>query len=306
MLRKHAFQFFVLSLSLERLHQRLGMPLPSALTPTGFGAFGNLGAGILSPPIAEGIAATRANPLQVFASPPPPTVMEIYLTDDEQRDCKRYLAFVDGSLREIDIFSVSPEIDRVKNGLAFCPREKARWQVGNITDRVLDEIKDQSFLHVKNPKIDFYEQPELFDSEIGKKFGKINNEITNAGTCFALEQYTATVFHLMRVMEHCLQQLGTKLKVSLDVKNESWAKIMDQVNKEIEKLPGGSKSVGVKATRAQKVRLKKMALAASRLDHVRIAWRNDVMHPKAKYDEKEATEVLVSVRAFLESIVKLV
>ena len=36
------------------------------------------------------------------------------------------------------------------------------------------------------------------------------------------------------------------------------------------------------------------------------AWRNDVMHPKAKYDEKEAQEVLASVRAFLDSIVKLV
>jgi hypothetical protein len=62
----------------------------------------------------------------------------------------------------------------------------------------------------------------------------------------------------------------------------------------------------IKATAAQKTRRQQMALAASRLDHVRIAWRNDVMHPKAKYDEKEAGEVLTNVRVFLESIVKLV
>ena len=51
----------------------------------------------------------------------------------------------------------------------------------------------------------------------------------------------------------------------------------------------------------QKARQQKMALAASRLDHVRLAWRNDVMHPKAKYDEKEANEVLMNVKGFLES-----
>ena len=47
-------------------------------------------------------------------------------------------------------------------------------------------------------------------------------------------------------------------------------------------------------------------MAAGRLDHVRIVWRNDVMHPKATYDESEAREVLNAVEAFLNSVVGLV
>jgi hypothetical protein len=43
MLAKHGFHFFMLAFSLQRLHQRLGIPLPSDLTP-GFGSLGLLAA----------------------------------------------------------------------------------------------------------------------------------------------------------------------------------------------------------------------------------------------------------------------
>jgi hypothetical protein len=297
MLRKHAFQFFVLSLSLERLHRRLDIPLPSDLTPAGFGSLGLLG----SPPQTGSAFGNALQTLSVGAITPPPSSVR-YLTDEERADCEMYLDFVYGSLQGVEIISLSPEIKRVKDDLSFSPREKVRWQIENITNRILDELKGQSFLHVRATKVEFYDQAELFGAIVGTKFGKINGEITNAGTCFALEQYTACVFHLMRVMEHCVQRFGTKLKVSIDVKNESWANIMDHVNRAIERMPGGPKATPpIKPTAAQKARQQKMALAASRLDHVRLAWRNDVMHPKAKYDEKEANEVLMNVKGFLES-----
>ena len=47
-------------------------------------------------------------------------------------------------------------------------------------------------------------------------------------------------------------------------------------------------------------------MAAGRLDHVRIVWRNDVMHPKATYDDAETLEVLTGVEAFFKSVVDLV
>jgi hypothetical protein len=101
-------------------------------------------------------------------------------------------------------------------------------------------------------------------------------------------------------MEYCVQRLGTKLRLKL-TQSLSWGQIMDRVNDAVKALPGGSK-----ATSAQKKRKQALALAAGRLDHVRIVWRNDVMHPKATYDEAEALEVLESVRAFMISFVALV
>ena len=75
---------------------------------------------------------------------------------------------------------------------------------------------------------------------------------------------------------------------------------MMHVNKQVEAMPGGTK-----ASHSQNVRKKRFALAAGRLDHVRIVWRKDVMHPKATYDEAEALEVLTAVEAFLKSVVDL-
>jgi hypothetical protein len=305
MLRKYAFQFFILSLSLERLHKRLDIPLPSAFTPTGFGSLGGLA--LLGDPPQGGIGGNNALATLASTGGTPVPKSGNYLTEEERVECAMYLDFVAGSLKGIDVDSISPEIIRVKNVLPYSPRDKVRWQIENITDRIIDELEDQSFLHVKTTRVDFYEKSELFGPKVSKKFGTVNGEITNAGTCFSLEQYTACVFHLMRVMEHCVQRFGIKLKVEIDVKNESWSVIMDHVNREIERMPGGPKATsGAKATLAQKAKRQKMALAASRLDHVRIAWRNDVMHPKAKYDENEAKEVIASVQAFLENIVNLV
>jgi hypothetical protein len=76
---------------------------------------------------------------------------------------------------------------------------------------------------------------------------------------------------------------------------------MLHVHKRVELL-----SRGAGATKAQDNRRECFAVALARLDNVRLAWRNDVMRPKAAYDEKEAFNVLVSVKAFLESIVELV
>jgi hypothetical protein len=170
-----------------------------------------------------------------------------------------------------------------------------------VTARIVDELERQLFLHVTVDKAQYYDQLELFGSEVGRKFPKAAEDIFNSGSCFALGQHTACVFHLMRVMEHCVQRFGRKLKVTINVSSETWHQILVHVHNQVNSLPGGAK-----ASKAQNTRKKKFALAASRLDHVRIVWRNDVMHPKETYDEQEALEVLTGVRAFLESILTLV
>ena len=76
----------------------------------------------------------------------------------------------------------------------------------------------------------------------------------------------------MRVMEIGVQSFGKKLKVSIDVQSETWNQIMLHVSKQIEKLPS--------ATQMDKKKKAKLAEAAAHLQSVRLAWRNEVMHPK--------------------------
>jgi hypothetical protein len=147
----------------------------------------------------------------------------------------------------------------------------------------------------------YYKSPQIFGPQVNKKIPKTAEDIANAGTCYALGQNTACVFHLMRAMEYCVQRFGAKLKVKIVPSRSSWHEIMEHVNNAIKTLPGGQKS-----SSAQRSRKRALSMAAGRLDHVRIVWRNDVMHPKATYDEAEALEVLEGVKAFMISFVDLI
>lgn len=226
------------------------------------------------------------------------------LTNEESSKIIRTLGWVDSACRGIGLINITKDIDRAKRdtkGL-FPDRQKIRFHIEHITERVVDDLAEQLFLHLPSDKAKHYRKADLFGEEIGAKFPKAREDLTNAGTAYALGLNTACVFHLMRVLEHCVQRFGRRLKITdIDVKRETWHQIMLHVHKKVEALPGGTK-----ATVAQSNRKQSFAVAASRLDHVRIAWRNDVMHPKATYDEKEAFDVLSSVGVFLESIIKLV
>jgi len=292
MLAQYAWEFFILSRLLEKLHAELGVPLPKALEqPTGsvnaLRALQGLG--------SLGLAAQYTPPL---TAPLPDT-----LTEDQRQRIPSLLELLKGCCKQIDVVGIGNEIDRAIKyvNAAYATRERAQFHIEHITDRIIDEVREQSFLHVKKDRKHYYMNPSLFGEDIDRKFSKVAEDIGNAGNCFALRQYTASVFHIMRVMEYCVQRFGKKLHIPIDVKNETWYQIMDQVNSSVKRLPGGKN-----ATASQNKRKERYAMAAGRLDHVRIVWRNPVMHPKDTYDENQALEVLDGVGKYLESIVKLV
>jgi hypothetical protein len=97
----------------------------------------------------------------------------------------------------------------------------------------------------------------------------------------------------MRIMEFSVQKLGDKLGVDL-AEEKNWQVILDQVNKAIKNLD-------------QKVeKTKTLALVSANLYNVKLAWRNEVMHPKATYTKEESKRVLDSVKSFVEELVNVV
>ena len=102
----------------------------------------------------------------------------------------------------------------------------------------------------------------------------------------------------MRVAECGVQTLGKKLKVNFDVERESWYQIIQHVDKAVNALPG--------ATEAQRKRKQRYASAAAHLNSVRIATRNDVMHPRAAHTEEEAEELFSATRALMQQLATLV
>ena len=96
----------------------------------------------------------------------------------------------------------------------------------------------------------------------------------------------------MRVMETGVQILGNRLGVKLTA-DKNWQNILDEANKAIKGL--NQKDAITKA----------YAGISSNLYNVKLAWRNEVMHPKQTYTPDEAKNVFHAVRNFTQDLAAL-
>lgn len=165
---------------------------------------------------------------------------------------------------------------------------------------MFDALDGIMFLHIPSGNIKYYNEKQLFGIEVEHKFPQeVLDDIQEAGKCFALNRYTACIFHLMRVMESAVQHLGRKIKVKLKKKiiDETWHNILKAVNIAIGALP--------EATQKQKDKKDRYELTYIHLNGVRIVWRNKTMHPKVTYTEEEARAIWGAVEIFLKDLVKI-
>jgi len=158
---------------------------------------------------------------------------------------------------------------------------------------IQSEMSTHLFLYVDDAP--YYEDQQLFGQEVCDKFPEMIYDIQEAGKCFALNRYTACVFHLMRVMELAVQRFGKKLEIKL-VDEKVWQNILDEVNKAIQNL---------KKTPEQKAKQVAYAEIAAHLFNVKVAWRNPVMHPKGQYDGEESRDIFNHVKAFVRHLEKI-
>jgi hypothetical protein len=152
------------------------------------------------------------------------------------------------------------------------------------------EASTRNFLVIPALMVRLYEPDEpLFGADVEAKFANMSEDIAEAGKCLSLERPTAAVFHLMRVMELAVRRLGDELSVPL-VDEKNWQVILDGVNKAIKSLDH------------KEQRTKDFASAASHLYAVKVAWRNEVMHPKQTYTQEQASAIFESAKVFVSEL----
>ena len=144
-----------------------------------------------------------------------------------------------------------------------------------------------------------YDQQEPpFGAAVADAFPDADFDVAAAARCPALDEWTACVFHSMRVLEHGLRHVAGVLNVPMaaTIEYENWGNIIDQIEKairSIEQQPRGAE----KSARSQFY-----SEAASQFRYFKNAWRNHVSHARAKYDEREAREVWTHVRQFMQQL----
>jgi hypothetical protein len=163
---------------------------------------------------------------------------------------------------------------------------------GQLENTIKWEMEDKLFMFVPPGRASFYDQGELFGREVNSKFPAIQFDVVEAGNCYASGRSTACVFHLMRIMETGVQQFGTKLGVVLATE-KNWHNILEEINKAIKVLPKSPATV-------------EMSQASANLYAVKLAWRNEVMHPKDTYTMEEADNLIRQVKIFMQQLEKII
>jgi cell fate (sporulation/competence/biofilm development) regulator YlbF (YheA/YmcA/DUF963 family) len=154
------------------------------------------------------------------------------------------------------------------------------------------------FLHIESQRRETYEQKEpLFGKPVADSFNAANRDIAAAGRCLALDEPTACVFHLMRVLEHGLRALAEKVGLDNDaMAHENWQNVIDQIEKKIRALDSLTKGP------AKVDRLKNYSAAAVQFRYFKDAWRNHVSHARESYDPREAESVFIHVKEFMQHL----
>lgn len=148
----------------------------------------------------------------------------------------------------------------------------------------------------------------LFGAKVGANFPSTALDIREAGKCFALERYTACVFHCMRVLEKGLHALvhdlnnrfNAGIKFSRTVEAANWGNILDEIHYTLTKQNRLQKL----SPQPTKVDMQFYSSAAKEIEYFKEAWRDDVSHSRGSYDRADAGRVMQHVKAFMQHLAK--
>jgi len=163
--------------------------------------------------------------------------------------------------------------------------------------RLADELSARACLMIEPHEAKLFTDPHPFGPEVAAAFPSTTIDIEEAGKCLALDRGTATVFHLMRVVEMGLRVLGKSLNdPALDPKrNPSWEAILKKAEDELRKPL---------AQRSPEWRQNEVfnSSAVASLRAIKDAWRNPTMHVEIHYSETQAGDVWHSAKGFMRHL----
>jgi hypothetical protein len=202
------------------------------------------------------------------------------------------IALVRNNARPLGMRSVLNHCDRIMQhleggGVMNDPR--FRELLVGLLERAEDELKQQRFMAIRTEELGYFEPSSPpWGDEIDQAFPDLSEDICEAAKCIALNRSTASVFHLMRVMESVVPQMARHLGIERIAGN--WGVILGQMDAVTAIWPKGH------------IAVKPWSESRNLLYHVKNAWRNDTMHPKRTYTDNEAMTIFAAVRLYLEDL----
>lgn len=227
--------------------------------------------------------------------------------DDQQKFAKLFRGLHDsceelgvdrGILRQINVLSVEHE-----SGTADRRPSIVHAKIRTVLIAIDEILEARKFFLLSEEEAGFYANGKLFGDSFQTKYSmNATREALCAGNCYAASQYTACVFHCMRVAEYGLRKLAsnTMLRVKLTDKGKpmpieyaTWNKVITAIRNKIGKIrnrPDGPK---------KEKDLQFFSSAADHCEYMKDIWRNEISHTRRWYKKEEALSVINRVKEFV-------
>ncbi len=163
----------------------------------------------------------------------------------------------------------------------------------NLVGTIQAELTKDMFFRVAAEDRQYYEKLQISDAAAAA-FPSCVRDLQDAGRCFAFDQWTASVLHLMRALEIPIAALAKALAFTPSSPN--WEIVLNECEREIRKIGQ------VKATPNWKDDEQFYSEAALNFRYFKNAWRNHVTHGRQTYDKREAYEILTHIAAFMDHL----
>jgi hypothetical protein len=183
-------------------------------------------------------------------------------------------------------------------GLSYATFEGLAGSFRDIRKTLERELSLVTLLALNAREQEWYEPPKPpFGPDFEAKFASAAQELDEALKCLALGRSTASVFHLMRLMEVGLNALADCLGAVSFIRgnDRNWGNILKGAKDAME-----AKTKGALWTNAADKDF--FAESHASLDAVRVAWRNTTMHVERTYTPDQAEHVLGAVKGFMQNL----
>ena len=167
-----------------------------------------------------------------------------------------------------------------------------------VDERMKDELAMFSLIYLSPGEREYYQVSDLFGPAFKEAFPAANAEVTEAGTCFALGRYTASVFHLVRATEIGIGVVEAALGIGgTDTAPRAWGEVLRDLD---DAIVENDRALITDPEWVEGAAFFRRAHGL--LSEVRSKLRGESLHVETAFGQSDSEQVMSAVRAFLSHL----
>lgn len=195
------------------------------------------------------------------------------------------------------IWNLEIRLTRVEHGYRLT---ELIHDLKDLDDAIAKDLGDKMFICLQPREEALYQKPEMFGPDVKTKFPLANQDITIAGTCYAMNDYQGCVFHLMRAVEYgsraMLKELGIQTHGNKPVELCDWGELQTALDAQLPLLSKG------KLNDRQKMSdFEWYSYPIHELGKFRV-WRNKVSHLREPFLPGQTKDIIDATERYMRHL----